>query len=573
MNPIYSRFNKKKNCKTRIEVFYSYVLVICLLGAYNAIAQSNQKFIQGIDTLIVYKDVPGLEPSEFYTIRVRSVATNNKWVNCFANITRNLASTFPNDNLNTDSNWQYFKHTDKWSQTYCNIEMSPNSSVEVEISSKNGFKIDGKKFVKATTHPSHKASIAKVVKGKVYFTIDNPASITVDINGQMDDFNALNNPIGAPVHTVTFFANPILDKPLLDDPKVVFVEPGVKPSSDLGEYTTLYFKPGVHDIGLNFKLYPGKKYYIPGDAIVYGTMNNFGISSTNGMVSGQDIKIYGLGTLSGDRLNHPHFAYDHNPSTVEEKPYKSISIENAYHVEVEGLFIANPAFHSIHLMSWNERPDKSQKVTYARWVKVVTWRVNGDGIGNAHLVEDCFIRTSDDCTYVKGDRRRCTFWKDTNAAVFHMPSIPTDFPIVIEDCDVLYLRSSENGSIGDGVFVQRTQGAKGQQKVNLFVQNIRIHDKLPNVPVFNLVSEFADLPKNHRLGGVGSSYSGITFKNITAVATFELYGAGKTEQILGAAEAPWNGGINFDNVIIAGKKLTNLDRFYTNQYVSNITFK
>ena len=41
--------------------------------------------------------------------------------------------------------------------------------------------------IKRTTHPSQKASEAKVVDGKVYFTIDKPAQIVIDINGQMDD--------------------------------------------------------------------------------------------------------------------------------------------------------------------------------------------------------------------------------------------------------------------------------------------------------------------------------------------------------------------------------------------------
>jgi hypothetical protein len=36
-------------------------------------------FLDANDTLVVYSDVPGLTPSEMYTIRVRSAATNNLW--------------------------------------------------------------------------------------------------------------------------------------------------------------------------------------------------------------------------------------------------------------------------------------------------------------------------------------------------------------------------------------------------------------------------------------------------------------------------------------------------------------
>ena len=42
--------------------------------------------------------------------------------------------------------------------------------------------------------------------------------------------------------------------------------------------------------------------------------------------------------------------------------------------------------------------------TDIRWVKIFTWRANGDGINpfNNALIEDCFIRTQDDSTYVNG---------------------------------------------------------------------------------------------------------------------------------------------------------------------------
>ena len=270
--------------------------------------------------------------------------------------------------------------------------------------------------------------------------------------------------------------------------------------------------------------------------------------------------------FSGDKLNHPNFDFVYYPSSDEQKPYKPISIDNANNSGVEGVCVANGAFHSVYLNGTD---------SYCKWAKAITWRGNGDGFGNVKLMEDCFLRTADDCTYIKGNKRRCVFWKDSNAAVFHMPNIQEDDSLVIEDCDVLYLRAATNASRGDGVFVQRTQGEKGQRPVNVLFKDIRIHDKYPNVPIFNLAShyvEFDDRP-GHRFNGVGSSYKGITFRNITAVAAYDAYGAGKSEQILGHAESPWYGGIIFDSVFIAGEKLTNLDRFKTNQYVEDILFR
>ena len=74
----------------------------------------------------------------------------------------------------------------------------------------------------------------------------------------------------------------------LDDTGVLVLNPGQKPPADPGTYTTLYFAPGIHDLGKNIKLHSNKNYYIPGDAIVYGTFNNFDLPS------GENIKLYGL---------------------------------------------------------------------------------------------------------------------------------------------------------------------------------------------------------------------------------------------------------------------------------------
>ncbi|MCX6307938.1 MAG: hypothetical protein NTY32_03570 [Bacteroidia bacterium] len=260
-------------------ILFSFVRLTAIIAA-----ESNQHFIQGNDTLIVYKDVPGLAPSEFYTVRVRSAATLNQWVDCYANITRNLYRTITPCANSQKVGGYYFENTKDWSHTYVNIEMSLNSQVEVEISPKNGFKINAQDFYKAAVHPSQRAELDSVSGGKVYFKLSNPASITVDINGQMDDYQPTNKtPLvdvtdpNRKVHTITIFAHPVMDKPLETDPNVFLVDTGVQPPTNLGLKTILYFRPGIHDVGLNFKLQPGIKYYIPGDAIVYGTLNNIGV--------------------------------------------------------------------------------------------------------------------------------------------------------------------------------------------------------------------------------------------------------------------------------------------------------
>ena len=518
-------------------------------------------FEKGDSKLIVYSNVPGLAPSEFYNIRVRSEATNNEWQSVFPLISRNLIKSLPpgTESRTGGTVGHYQKNTADWSHTYGNIEM--NGKVEVEISTNPGVFINGKEIYKATTHPSHKASEAKVLDGKVYFTIDKPAQIIIDINGQMDDQKTGGDYKGPAIHTIALYANPIMDKPSIGASGVVVVNPGQKPPEDPNTYTTLYFAPGIHDLGKNIKLHPNKNYYIPGDAIVYGTFNNFDLPS------GKNIKLFGLGTISGDHLMHPLYDDDHKVRNEPRENWKSISVKNSVNVEVIGISISNCAEHSLNLQPESKGGYQGKKVTFVRWAKVVSWRANGDGIGSAQVVEDCFIRTSDDNSYIKGDRIRCTFWKDSNGAIFHMAGIPGDLSILIDDCDLLYNRNKNDNSLGGGIFVQRANGKPGQQKVDVLVQNFRIHDLHPNARIFSLVSRFPNLKEDNRLGGVGSSYSGITFRNITAPVAF-----GKNN-IIGCAEAPWNGGITFENVVIGGKKLTSLKDFEVNEYVTDITFK
>jgi len=553
--------------KTKITILFLFVLSFS--GTINAFSQSTKEFKNSSDTLVVYSDVPGLTPSDKYTIRVRSAATNNEWVDVFALYTYNRAKELGGVSvpqidgsvLNTTVK-HYAKHTSDWSHAYGNIEMSKNTPVEVEIAAKNGFKIGGKDFFKATVHPAQKASLATLVDGKIYFTINNPAQLVIDINGQMDDYNAAINPIGHPVHAISLFANPVIKKPSLNGSRVHYVEPGTDSLAlrniNPATYDTLYFKPGVHNAGRDFKVYPGKVNYIPGDAIFYGNINNKGVPQGIYTQNGENIKIYGYGTISGAKISHPNYVANATGS------FKGIEIENGLNFRISGVCVADPANHSFYTIG-----GKNGLVT---WAKVISWRANGDGIGGYEPVEDCFIRTQDDCSYAKGPKKRCTFWKDANAALFHLATITENEvnPIIIEDCDVIYARLRDRVGYNGGGFQQRGEGTPGQRKINVIFRNIRFHDKLINMPIFHLVSYSggtASAPTN-----VGSSYSGFLFQNISIAGM----APGNKQRILGCAAAPWYGGLIFDNVTIGGTKVTteNYKTFFdTNEYVKYLLFE
>lgn len=529
-------------------------------------AQTSKEYENASDKLVLYTGIPGLEQLyEFYTIRVRSKATNNIWQDCFEVVTRSKCAEAL---IETGSTENYFEHLTDWSHTYVNLEMS--GKIEIEISKKDGSDIST-----AVVHPAQYASAVTIDNGKAYFSMDKPALVAIDINGQMDKQNtgrfasggsSMDLYDGPAIHTLSIFANPIFEKPNISGEGVVVIQPQQSPPTNPNDYNTLFFAPGVHTIGLDFPVHSDKKYFIPGDAIIYGTFGNHDDDN------GQNIKIFGVGTISGDPIKHPSYDlnsqfYGNSANPVDGRPWKPISILGAYKVTIEGVCIANPAFHSISLVSKNGT--KGIKSNSAKWTKVISWRVNGDGIGNVHLMEDCFLRCQDDATYVKGDKRRCVFWNDANGASFVLNGMDKGYPIVIEDCDVIYARAQWHKWQGGRVFSGRTiNDRQGQVSSKVLFRDIRISDPRPTLQIFNIysISDF-DLIGNPS-GLIDNSYEGVTFQHISAA---EKNVCNLPEVFRGCVESPYSGW-SFDDVSIAGKTLTSISDFAYVQNVSEISF-
>ena len=557
----YFKKNRYFECKTQLAAV---VAIVCFFNLFVTNELKSQvttkEYNNGVDTLVIYKNVPLHTPSEFFTIKVRSALTGNTWVSCFANITRSLYNRLePGVQIVDNKKEHYYPTVADWSHTYANIEMNKGSLVEVQIIAKNGFKIRGASFTTANAHPAQKATKPSVVSGVITFSVKQLGQIVIDINGQMDGTNTGPGYTGGAVHTVALYANPVIKKPVLGSAGVYEVKVGVAPPTDPTKYTTLYFGPGVHNIGRGFKLYSNKNIYIPGDAVVYGSFNNLDVAAVD------NVKIFGYGTLSGDSIKHPNYDPDFkdtkNPDFGDDKAWKVIYTWYCTNFRVEGISISNSQFHTMNFSTGDLKTNE----TFVEWVKVVTWRGNGDGIGNAHVINDCFIRTQDDCTYVKGDRKRCTFWTDVNGTAFVMAGMPpaTERKILIEDCDVIYPRHCSLGWAGGRVFSRRADQAPkeaGQTIVDVTFKDIRITDPYQTLETFQLISKDGD-----KLSG---SYSGIKFINISSVKTPV---AGEN-QIVGWVSSPWSN-ITFDNVNLGELRIASKDDFaICGPEVYNFTF-
>ncbi len=496
--------------------------------------------------VFVYPSVPGLDASAHYKVRVRAMTAGSEWQSAFA-----FQTSCKVIEKNTDG---YFDHLAGWTHTYVNFETT--GGVEIEID-----RVNGQPIRTAAVHPRRKASACTIVNGKAIVRLDQACLVAVDIDGQMDSQDTGKGYRGSPLHTISLFANPPLEnKPKPGDPGVFTVKPGETPPSD-GSWHTLYFLPGIHDLGLAFPLRAHRNYYIPGDAMVYGTLSN------KKWADGHHIRIFGHGTLSGARLKHPRYV----TPPISEKDhglYRPIEVIGTTDTRVEGITIADSATHSLMLVS----PYKEGHPNEVRWTKIFTWRVNGDGInpfGNTGI-EDCFLRTQDDSLYVNGlGIRRCVLWNDANGSSFVLSSLPhlNDRKLLVEDCDVIYARAKWHHWSGGRVFNMRGEGG-GAAGNGVIFRNINIEDPRPTLQQFflcmNMPEPYSKRAEKRKAGDL----SGIVFQNISIAAPSVL---GEPQLLWGQANARIRN-IAFDNLTLGGKQISRADFFKTNEFVDMLSF-
>jgi hypothetical protein len=216
---------------------------------------------------------------------------------------------------------------------------------------------------------------------------------------------------------------------------------------------------------------------------------------------------------------------------------------------------------------------ETTRPTDVRWVKIFTWRANGDGInpfGNV-LIEDCFIRTQDDCVYVSGRGiRRTVLWNDFNGSSFVLSSLPqlTDRTLVVEDCDVVYSRAGWHQWTGGRVFNMRGEG-EGDCGAGVIFRNITVSDPRPTLQQFFI---HMSVPKPYTgdapTRGKGD-LSQVVFENLT-IAAPSVVGE---PQILWGSENARIRNLVFRNLTVGGKKITDASFFTTNAFVEKLIFE
>lgn len=527
---------------------------------------NDQVSVKGLS---VYTPIPGLAESRYYRFRVRK--SGGAWMPSFACFTK--CPDHP-----TAEYGYYSQFIGGWSHSYCNFEMADNVPVEVEITRLDPATQKPVSIQSAVPHPRRLVKSWQVEGGRAYVTLERPALFAVDINAELDTYDTSSGPRlnEKAIHAVSVFANPfILDKPKLSDPGVRVVKVNER-APETGPWTTLVFEPGVHQLhqgtwkaGGDFRLHSGKSYYIPGDAIVHGNMNN-----RENPNDASKIRIFGHGTLSGERIDHPQHLKIPLAKHIWSRPIRIGG--DARGCRIEGVTIADPAHHSCAIDSrFHARPED---YNYIRWTKVLGWRANGDGISpnGSGYVEDCFIRAQDDGTYILGfGIRRMVYWHDVNGMPLRCSQMTKfndaalDEPLCVEDIDVIYARThfvGDAGPAGRSVigYPDPDNAFPGTNGSHVIFRNINVEDTLPTRMLFGW-----DLKQGTGKTGGSGAIHGVRFENVRAAAA----NIDKERDILkGDLDAPISGLI-FDNVTLGGRQYSQMSDFVTNQHSTALVFK
>ena len=501
--------------------------------------------------LITFPDIPGRTPSDKYVCRVRQVGTD-EWKDAF--VIQTKCKSNPDENTPpTGADNGYFKMLDGWSASFIAFELS-STSVEVEIS-----KVGGAAITKAMVRPVGHASAATIVNGKAYIVFDKPANVNVDIDGQMEDKYTGMDYAGPKIHTISIFGNPVYKEPRITNPRVVSINPGETiPLGTSNAWDTIYFKPGIHNIGTPYTIHSNKVLYIPGNAIVHGTIHP---KNAWGNDASKKWSVYGSGALSGENILW---------TGDENKSAKTFTYQ-AEAARMEGFVVIDPANHTFNM----NHTGPNANVNVYKNIKIFGWRKNSDGFNafRNSVISDCFIRVQDDVFYYGGDNVKisnCVTWNDANGAVVYVTKGATSMDMsYFKDIKVIYHRAYWHYWDGGRVISFRDR-KPGNVIRNVQIRNVLIEDPYSAFPPFFLKMS------NPENSTAGVAYENIIIENVRQeYPAVTLSGRAATRNtMLGLDAARKFENITFKNCYYNKKWVGSFadGNFLTNNYTENISF-
>lgn len=173
----------------------------------------------------------------------------------------------------------------------------------------------------------------------------------------------------------------------------VFADPMPQYKIDRNDPDLLYFGAGEHDVGL-LELKSNQTLYLDEGAVLYTRIE---------VKDAENIRILGRGILDNSRC-HEEILFEATQKSEKEWVNNAVrhhAVQFAFcdGIEIDGITVRDSLQFTIC-------PTACRNIT-VRNVKIIgNWRYNSDGIDmhNCHntLIENCFVRTFDDCICAKG---------------------------------------------------------------------------------------------------------------------------------------------------------------------------
>jgi hypothetical protein len=362
------------------------------------------------------------------------------------------------------------------------------------------------------------AGIVPEIDGKtLIFNVSKPQNLTVEINGEH-------------VRSIHIFVNPEeMDIPDPNDPNVI------------------YFGPGVHKIEESITVENNKTVYVAGGAIVRCYDAPSGSRTPTLWLLGTNITLRGRGIIDHENI---------------------LSLKNREMIRatgrdfrVEGLIFRNAS-------GWTFTIRQAGNV-HVDNIKALGHRANSDGIDICDawdvLVENCFIRTLDDCVVVKTNpeangcgrivTRKCVLWNEVAHALTIGAEIrkPID-DVLFTDCDVIGDHNRE--------WTLRVYHCDNTLVSNIRFENIRIEEitRLANLCIVeNIYSVTPGSDRGHIRNVI---FKDIVVTNASKTMTDKF-------NFVGYDAAHAIDGVLLQNVTIEGRKVTTND-VVKNDYVYNL---
>lgn len=392
------------------------------------------------------------------------------------------------------------------------VQFDMGSPVEVMVKKNNEM------IHEVAIRPLDKKVEYKKIKNVIFFTLDRPQYLLVEFNGDR-------------LHNLHLFANP------LETEKYSEADKGV-----------MYFGPGIHrpeDL-------PNNQFRIPSNTTVY--LAPGAVVKAKLLVDKvENVRIIGRGIL------------DHS--------IRGIEVTDSKNVEIDGITIVNPDHYTV-------MGGGSEGITIKN-LKSFSCKGWSDGIDmmccRDVLIDNVFMRNSDDCIAIYNHRwnwwggtrnitvQNSVLWADiahpinigghgdaeSEGEVLENVSVRNVDILEHDEDDPLY-QGSLNIDCGDKNLVR-----------NILFEDIRV-ESIQEGRLFCMKVLFN--PKYNKAPGNG--IDGVTFRNITYTGVGEnpslIKGFDKEHRVKN---------ITFENVVINGKRMENIDGFITNEFIDNIKVK